>query len=101
MKRLLAAAATLALLGCAGKEQEGYTFLVDPGYRAELIGGSDGGFTAPDGLLWHDGGLLLADEGGSAIRYWRPGEAVRTLAGPGEGLASPEDLIRDAGGNVY
>ena len=96
--RWLAWLAALLLAGCGG-ERQAYVTVLDPGYRAELIG-SDG-FTAPDGLLWHEGRLIMADEGGSAIRAWRPGGLVETLADENDGLASPEDLVRDRAGNLY
>ena len=43
----------------------------------------------------------VADEGGSAIRAWRPGTRPAILADARAGLASPEDLVRDAAGNIY
>ena len=91
----------LLLAGCGRGEPEARIFLIDPGYRAELIGTSADGFAAPDGLLWREGGLVLADEGGSALLSWRPGTAPRRLAGVRAGLASPEDLAADAAGNLY
>ena len=99
MKRAILLVA--GLLAACGPSPEAHIFVLDDNYRAELLGGSDAGFTSPDGLLWHDGGLLIADEGGSAIRYWRPGIGIRTLAGPDDGLVSPEDIVRDGDGNVY
>ena len=93
MKRAILLVA--GLLAACGPSPEAHIFVLDDHYRAELLGGSDAGFTSPDGLLWHDGGLLIADEGGSAIRYWRPGIGIRTLAGPDDGLVSPEDIVRE------
>jgi sugar lactone lactonase YvrE len=101
VKRRLTLLLTLLLGACGGSNPDAYMFVLDDGYRAELIGGNEAGFTAPDGLQWHEGGLLIADEGGSAIRYWRPGERARTLANAAHGLRSPEDLARDAAGNIY
>ena len=100
MKRLPAIAALLALAAC-DSGPEAYMFVLDRDYRAELVAGSEAGFAAPDGLLWHEGGLLMADEGGSAIRYWRPGAGIRTLADAHDGLSSPEDLVRDRAGTIY
>lgn len=101
MKRLLAAAMLAMLAGCGGAQVDGYVAMLDSDYRAELIGGASDGFTAPDGLLWHDGALYIADEGGSAVRVWRPGSRAATLAGPAAGFLSPEDLVLDAAGNLY
>lgn len=99
MRRLLALGALLAA-GCGGGP-EALVTLLDQSYHAELIGSEADGFTAPDGLLWHDGALIMADEGGSAVRLWRPGEPIRTLAGASAALASPEDIVRDSAGNLY
>ena len=101
MKRLLATAMLALLAGCGGAQADGYVAMLDSDYRAELIGGAGDGFTAPDGLLWHDGALYMADEGGSAVRVWRPGTRAATLAGPAAGFLSPEDLVRDPAGNLY
>lgn len=101
MKRRLTLLLSLLLGACGGSGPDAYMFVLDDDYRAEMIGGNDAGLTAPDGLQWHEGGLLMADEGGSAIRYWRPGERARTLAGAAQGLRSPEDLARDPSGNIY
>jgi sugar lactone lactonase YvrE len=98
--RLLLLASLLAG-GCGQPDPEAYLFMLDPHYRAEIAAGNDSGITSPDGLLWHDGGLIIADEGGSAVRYWRPGERVRTLATRQLGLRSPEDIVRDAAGYLY
>ena len=74
---------------------------VEPGWTAELVASEKQGFGSPDGLLWADGALYVADEGGSAIRAWRPGTRPSLLADSRAGLASPEDLVRDSAGNVY
>lgn len=99
MRRLLPLVALL-LAGCGGGREAMVTVL-DESYRAELVGSEADGFTAPDGLLWRDGALIMADEGGSAVRVLRPGQQVRTLAGASAGFASPEDLVRDSAGNLY
>jgi sugar lactone lactonase YvrE len=101
VKRGLSLLLGLLLASCGGSGPEAYVFMVDHSFRAELVGGSEAGFAAPDALVWHHGGLLIADEGGSAIRYWRPGGPVQTLAGPGQGLRSPEDMAVDGAGNIY
>ena len=100
MKRLALLAAALLAGGC-GSSPEAYLFVLDDDYRAEMVGRSEDGFAAPDGLRWHDGGLIMADEGGSAVRYWRPGAAPQTLADARSRLESPEDVVRDEAGTIY
>ena len=100
MKRALPLLLSLLAAAC-GPKPEAYVFILDQDYRAELVAGSEAGFAAPDGLLWHEGGLLMADEGGSAVRYWRPGAPIATLAGPHDGLQSPEDLVRGNDNSLY
>jgi sugar lactone lactonase YvrE len=101
VRRLLASAVLALLAGCGGAQADGFVTMLDSDYRAELIGSPGDGFTAPDGLLWHDGALYMADEGGSAVRVWRPGAGAVTLADARAGFRSPEDLVRDAAGNLY
>jgi len=99
VKRL---ALLLALMvGACGDAPEAYVFVLDPHYRAELAATNAAGIAAPDGLLWQDGALLIADEGGKAVRRWQPGGRAQTLADSRAGLSSPEDLVRDGQGNVY
>jgi streptogramin lyase len=94
-------AAALALAGCGKLDQEAMVLTVEPGWTAEVVASEKDGFGSPDGLLWAGGTLYVADEGGSALRSWRPGSRPATLADSGAGLASPEDLVRDPAGNVY
>ncbi|MEO7177972.1 MAG: hypothetical protein ABIW83_03940 [Allosphingosinicella sp.] len=92
-------AATLA--ACGPIDQEAMVLTIEPGWTAEVAASEKDGFGSPDGLLWQDGTLYVADEGGSAVRTWRPGTRPVTLADAKAGLASPEDLVRDAAGNIY
>jgi sugar lactone lactonase YvrE len=104
MRRGFAAALLLAcgfVASCGEIDREGMIMVLDPSVSAEIVLDSTDGIAAPDGLLWSRGTLYIADEGGSAVRAWRPGEPVRTLADSADGFASPEDLVRDAGGNLY
>jgi sugar lactone lactonase YvrE len=94
-------ALALALAGCGKLDQEAMVLTVEPGWTAQVVASEKDGFASPDGLLWSDGMLYVADEGGSAIRAWRPGARPALLADSGAGLASPEDLVRDSAGNVY
>lgn len=96
---VLLLAATLA--GCGKLDQKAMLLTVEPGWTAEVAASEKDGFGSPDGLLWQDGILYVADEGGSAVRAWRPGSRPATLANAKAGLASPEDLVRDGAGNIY
>ncbi len=91
----------LALGACGRLDQEAMVLTVEPGWTAEVAASDRDGFGSPDGLLWADGMLYVADEGGSAVRAWRPGTRPATLADARAGLASPEDLVRDSAGNTY
>ena len=84
-----------------GVDQKGMVLLTDQSYRASIFSTNKDGITTPDGLLWRNGQLWIADEGGSALRVWRPGAGVQTLAEATLGLQSPEDLVMDADGNVF
>lgn len=101
MRRLTLFALALALAGCGKLDQEAMVLTVEPGWTAEMAASETDGFGSPDGLLWAGGTLYVADEGGSAVRAWRPGTRPKILADAKAGLASPEDLVRDSAGNVY
>jgi sugar lactone lactonase YvrE len=94
-------ALALALAGCGKLDQKAIVLTVEPGWTAEIVASEKDGFGSPDGLLWASGTLYVADEGGSAVRAWRPGTRPAILADSRSGLASPEDLVRDSAGNVY
>ena len=102
MRRLLAlVSGALLLAGCDGLDREGMLLPLDPGYTPELLLSDKDGIASPDGLLWEEGRLYIADEGGSALRLWEPGRPVQTLAGPEQGLKSPEDVVRGADGALW
>ncbi len=101
MRRMALCALALALAGCGKLDQEAMVLAVEPGWSAQLVASEKDGFSSPDGLLWAGGTLYVADEGGSAVRAWRPGSRPAILADARSGLASPEDLVRDTAGNVY
>ncbi len=101
MRRLALCALALALAGCGKLDQEAMVLAVEPGWSAQVLASEKDGFSSPDGLLWSGGTLYVADEGGSAVRTWRPGSRPAILADSESGLASPEDLVRDPAGNVY
>ncbi|HYI39596.1 MAG TPA: hypothetical protein VE053_04675 [Allosphingosinicella sp.] len=101
MRRSALFALALALAGCGKLDQEAMVLTVEPGWAAEIAAGGKDGFASPDGLHWAGGTLYVADEGGSAVRAWKPGTRPALLAGSEAGLASPEDLVRDSAGNLY
>ncbi len=101
MGRTILFALALALAGCGELDQEAMVLTVEPGWTAEVAASEKDGFDSPDGLLWADGRLFVADEGGSAVRAWRPRTPPVLLADSRAGLASPEDLVRDSAGNIY
>ncbi|HSK70782.1 MAG TPA: hypothetical protein VK892_03735 [Pyrinomonadaceae bacterium] len=86
-----------ALLSGCGLDQKGMVLMTDESYRAVVVGTNNDGFTVPDGILWKDGKLYLADEGGSAFRIWTSANDVITLADSSFGIMSPEDLVIDNG----
>lgn len=101
MRRPALIALALAMAGCGKLDQEAMVLTVEPGWSAQVVATEKDGFASPDGLHWAGGMLYVADEGGSAVRAWRPGNRPATLADSKAGLASPEDLVRDPAGNVY
>ena len=100
MRRLLALAA-LALAGCDALDRRAMVMPLAGGLEPEVVLSSADGIASPDGLKWENGRLLIADEGGSAIRVWTPGGKVETLADAEDGLRSPEDLARGRDGALY
>jgi hypothetical protein len=88
------------LSGCS-LDQKGMVLMTDTSYRATLVGTSKDGFTVPDGILWKQGKLYIADEGGSAFRVWNSGNQVKTFCDASCGLMSPEDFVMDLEGNIF
>ena len=86
--------------GC-GLNQKGMVLFTNPSYRATVIGTEKDGFTSPDGILWRQGRLYIADEGGQAFRIWSGPGRVTTLCDASIGVMSPEDMAVDAVGNIY
>lgn len=91
----------LVLGGCERLDQRGIALMVEPGYRAEILLTEQDGIASPDGLHWAGDTLYIADEGGHALRAWKPGGPVRTLADQSAGLASPEDVVRAQDGTLF
>ncbi|MBA2737544.1 MAG: hypothetical protein H0U50_12250, partial [Pyrinomonadaceae bacterium] len=86
--------------GC-GLDQKGMVLLTDQSYRASVVGTDKDGFTVPDGILWKQGKLYIADEGGDSIRVWSNANQVKNLSDSGSGILSPEDLVMDGKGNIF
>ena len=86
--------------GC-GLDQKGMVLLTDQSYRASVVGTNKDGFTVPDGILWKEGKLYIADEGGSSLRIWSNANQVTTLTDATSGVLSPEDLVMDAEENIF
>lgn len=109
-KRLLFAAKNLCVLiillvcislGGCGLDQKGMVLMVDKSYRATVVGTNKDGFTVPDGILWKQGKLYIADEAGGAFRVWTNASDVKTLCDSSLGIMSPEDLVMDSQGDIF
>ena len=98
---LLALFLSSILIGGCGLDQKGMVLMTDKSYRASIVGTNNDGFTVPDGILWKDGKLYMADEGGGAFRVWTNADEVKTLADSSLGILSPEDLVMDVEGNIF
>lgn len=92
--------AALLLCGCDREAPDAAVIVYDDGYTVRIVLDNRDGITSPDGLLWREGSLYIADEGGSAIRVW-DGREVVTLADARSGLISPEDLRFDEQGILW
>ena len=101
LPRLLALAGLCALAACGRLDKRAMLLVLDPSYEAETLLTDADGISSPDGLLWDDGRLFIADEGGSAIRLLGPDGKLSTLATAKQGLQSPEDLVRRSDGALY
>ena len=100
MPKFAPALALAFLAGACSNNSGGGVVLLDDGYTAEIVATEADGIASPDGLAWHDGALIIADEGGSAIRRWRSNR-LETLASRRSGMISPEDLAVSADGTVF
>ncbi len=98
---LLGLLCLLLLPACRKLKDQGFVMLVDQSYSASVAGTNKSGFTSPDGLLWHQGSLYFADEGGHAVRIQDRTGTMRTLGDARNGFASPEDMVMDGEGNIF
>ncbi len=91
----------LAFLTSCKLQKEGLVVMTDNSYKASVFATSKTGFGAPDGLLWRNGKLYLANEGSDALEVWTKAEGLKRLADSSLGCLSPEDLVIDAEGNIF
>src|SRR5712691_8312978 len=88
----------LAFLTSCKLQKEGLVVMTDNSYKASVFATSKTGFGAPDGLLWRNGKLYLANEGSDALEVWTKADGLKRLADSSLGCLSPEDLVIDADG---
>src|SRR5678809_1317419 len=98
-RSLLLASCVLVLAGC-GVDDNGMILVVDHSYVPAVAVTTSDGITTPDGILWWHGKLIMADEGGCALRVWNHGHDVVTLCDRSLGILEPEDLVVDTEGNL-
>lgn len=100
-RALLGLAAACALAGCDALDRRAMVMVPGDDFSPEILLSNADGIVSPDGLLWRQGQLAIADEGGSAVRVWTPGGQVTTLATKADGLLSPEDLAWPENGILH
>src|SRR6266853_4909534 len=102
MKRSSIAIITLGLvfLTSCKLQKEGLVIMTDASYKASVFATSKAGFGSPDGLLWRNGKLYLANEGSDALEVWSKEDGLKRLADKKLGVLSPEDLVIDADGTI-
>lgn len=103
MKRLSIAIIVLGLmfLTSCKLQKEGLVIMTDHSYKASVFATNKSGLGSPDGLLWRNGKLYLADEGSDGVEVWTKTDGVKRLADVGLGIKSPEDLVMDKEGNIF
>ena len=104
MKRLAITLATiigLFFVTSCKVQKQGLVLMTDQSYRPTILATSKMGFASPDGILYRNGKLYLADEGGVAMETWSPSEGLKQLADAKLGFLSPEDLVIDRNGNIF
>lgn len=103
MRRMIMMAFLMSLISLTscGLGKEGLVVMVDESWSAKILGTNKTGFAAPDGILWRQGKLYLADEGGISVEVWSQTDGIRKLCDSSLGIMSPEDLVMDAEGNIF
>ena len=89
------------LLAACDVDEHGMVMVVDHSYVPTIVATTHDGINEPDGILWWHGKLLMADEGGSALRVWNNSHDVKTLCDASLGIREPEDLVVDNEGNIF
>ena len=97
---ILTACSVLVLVSC-GLDERGMILVVDHSYVPDVTVTTNDGINTPDGILWWHGKLIMADEGGCAVRVWNHGQDVATLCDRSLGILEPEDLVVDGEGNLF
>ncbi|HKP47823.1 MAG TPA: NHL repeat-containing protein [Pyrinomonadaceae bacterium] len=93
--------AVFMLSSCKALGKDGLILMTDDTYHATVYATNKAGFGAPDGLLWSNGKLYLADEGASSLEVWSEQDGLKKLMTSDFGTKSPEDLVMDAQGNIF
>jgi sugar lactone lactonase YvrE len=89
------------LTSCKALGKDGLVLMTDPSYKAAIFATNKTGLSSPDGLLWRNGKLYLADEGAGALEVWSKDGGLNTLLDSHSGAQSPEDLAIDKDGNIF
>jgi sugar lactone lactonase YvrE len=97
----LALGALFLLTSCKALGKDGLVLMTDDSYKATVFATNKIGFASPDGILWNQGKLYLADEGGVALEVWNQNDGLKKLMDGQSGAKSPEDLVMDAQGNIF
>ena len=91
----------VVFLTSCGLQKEGLVIMTDESYKASIFATSKAGFGSPDGLLWRNGKLYLANEGSDALEVWSKADGLKRLADSKLGILSPEDLVIDSNNNIF
>jgi len=91
----------LVFLTSCKLQKEGLVIMTDHSYKASVFATSKAGFGSPDGLLWRNGKLYLANEGSDALEVWSKADGLKRLADRKLGILSPEDLVMDKDDNIF
>jgi sugar lactone lactonase YvrE len=97
----IALGAIFLLTSCKAMGKEGLVLMTDQSYKATIFATNKIGMGSPDGILWNQGKLYLADEGGVALEVWNQNDGLKKLMDGQFGTKSPEDLVMDAQGNIF
>jgi len=82
-------------------QKSGLVMMADESYKPRMLATNKMGFGSPDGLLWRNGKLYIADEGSDLMETWSATDGLKQLADSSHGFISPEDLVMDRDGNIF